>query len=523
MAVIRAPSSSSASSKAVHHQKPLLIFLIVIASLLWYPVNASLTNTIVSNGGSLSSIPSSIPSSSSCSTGYINHGTNGRCNNRQQRRSSSFSLTTTTTDRRAFEIRGGGSTGSEDQYDDDTSDDNNDNTHSASTTDSNNNPTFTILSLFGKVVLHVIFAGRRAMTAGIDAIAEEYEEEDSSIVVRVGKVLKSMVLAAFQSQQQDGGTNIDIEDGGDGGGMATVTHNTNNKSVKRTANPSGKGAFGNYLCKSYGVPLPEPTTDDDDDDTDEDDTYTTTTPTVILEGGSLADALHTARSQGRLLVAFIPATKPTSTRRRTTSKKTTKIYDQMAIESLVSNEVAEVAERRARKKGDEGASFVLWGARSGSAEAGVAMKKLKVKKSDGKSPVLLVAYPSRTIDSYGRQTLTPRVVAQHHCNPPPSPSTTAAWLNALRKRHVKQYANMQLELRELALLQERTQGYQSSIQGDKEREATERREKKRLEEVERLEEAEMDKQRKYGELMHEKNRLLLRINSQGKKKNPSPS
>jgi len=43
------------------------------------------------------------------------------------------------------------------------------------------------------------------------------------------------------------------------------------------------------------------------------------------------------------------------------------------------------------------------------------------------------------------------------------------------------------------------------------------------EEVERLEEAEMDKQRKYGELMHEKNRLLLRINSQGKKKNPSPS
>ena len=36
-------------------------------------------------------------------------------------------------------------------------------------------------------------------------------------------------------------------------------------------------------------------------------------------------------------------------------------------------------------------------------------------------------------------------------------------------------------------------------------------------EVEKLEEEEMNKQKRYGELMHEKNRLLLKINGQGKK------
>jgi len=44
------------------------------------------------------------------------------------------------------------------------------------------------------------------------------------------------------------------------------------------------------------------------------------------------------------------------------------------------------------------------------------------------------------------------------------------------------------------------------------------REERLREDVERLEEEEMRKQKRYGELMHEKNRLLLRINGQGKKR-----
>ena len=56
-----------------------------------------------------------------------------------------------------------------------------------------------------------------------------------------------------------------------------------------------------------------------------------------------------------------------------------------------------------------------------------------------------------------------------------------AWLNALRKRHVKQYASMQLELKEVALMKERTEGYTSSIQSDVQREQKE--EEERQEEI----------------------------------------
>ena len=38
-----------------------------------------------------------------------------------------------------------------------------------------------------------------------------------------------------------------------------------------------------------------------------------------------------------------------------------------------------------------------------------------------------------------------------------------------------------------------------------------------MDEVEKLEGEEMNKQKKYGELIHEKNRLLLKINGLGKK------
>ena len=83
--------------------------------------------------------------------------------------------------------------------------------------------------------------------------------------------------------------------------------------------------------------------------------------------------------------------------------------------------------------------------------------------------------------STGRVKIIPKVLAQHHCNPPPKEETMVAWLNALRKRHVKQYASMQLELKEVALMKERTEGYTSSIQSDVQREQKE--EEERQEEI----------------------------------------
>jgi len=369
--------------------------------------------------------------------------------------------------------RGGGSSSDSSHDTETTDDDEEDETFfKVETTEAaSNNP---ILSALGRMTLQVIFGVKRAISAGIDAIAEGFEEEDEyvSLIEKVANVLTSMFLAAFRPPVQE-------SDDGRGSGVSVVGAETmeSSVSVRKRKGDLTKGEFGTYLSKSYNVPLP---TEYDNDDEDVE------TPSTIVHGGTLTDALHLARSQGRLLVAFLPATKPI--KKRAAASKATKIYDQVSIDSLLSHEVAAVAERNARKR-EEGASFVLWGAKYGSSEANVAMKKFKVnkKKSNGNSPVLLVAYPSRGVDPYGKQTLIPRLLAQHHCNPPPSPTTMAAWLNALRKRHVKQYAAMQHELLEMRQLQERTSGYKDSIRNDRDRGAKEEVERQRKEEEEQVE------------------------------------
>ena len=57
----------------------------------------------------------------------------------------------------------------------------------------------------------------------------------------------------------------------------------------------------------------------------------------------------------------------------------------------------------------------------------------------------------------------------------------AAWLNALRKRHAKQYASMHHELKEAQLFKERTEGYKSSVVSD-----IQRKEREQKEEEERI-------------------------------------
>jgi len=226
--------------------------------------------------------------------------------------------------------------------------------------------------------------------------------------------------------------------------------------------------LGSYLSTAYGVKV-----DDEEQQT------------AIL-GGTLTDALREARSQARLLVVYIPSSKPGHGKKGGS--------DRTAIKSLLSQEVSTVAEKKARKKVKSG-SFILWAAKAGSAEASVSAKRLKVKPPKGeKRPTLMVVYPAQAIGAGGVPKVAPRVISQHHCNPPPNEENMAVWLNTLRKRHAKQYAAMQLEKKEMEYFKERQKGYASSVQSDvqrqedekraeKERRAEEKAEKERLEQL----------------------------------------
>ncbi|GFH48597.1 hypothetical protein CTEN210_05073 [Chaetoceros tenuissimus] len=289
---------------------------------------------------------------------------------------------------------------------------------------------FSLVSL----VFSPILAISRALGAGIDAM---WDEEPSNPVSRMFHVFSSMIKASFDK------------------------HYESDKSSR------SKDNFEEFLCKAYGIEL-------DDEET------------VNIHAGSLTDAMQSARSEARLLVVFIPSSKP----RKAAS-------DALAIESIVSSEVNKVAEHQARKK-EDGGSFAFWSTKYDSNEASVAMKRLKVKKTSTKAPVLMVVYPQLSANSSGQAKIVPRVLAQHHCNPPPDSESMAKWLNALRKRHAKQYANMQLERKELALFKERKEGFKASLEDDKRREQEEAMEAKRKaeEEARKKEHEEMIKKRR---------------------------
>jgi hypothetical protein len=75
----------------------------------------------------------------------------------------------------------------------------------------------------------------------------------------------------------------------------------------------------------------------------------------------------------------------------------------------------------------------------------------------------------------------------------------ASWLNALRKRHGKQYTAMQTVLKELQYFKERKEGYTESKKSDKERQKREKEEEeKRLaaEKAEQERQEELEKRRK---------------------------
>ena len=119
-------------------------------------------------------------------------------------------------------------------------------------------------------------------------------------------------------------------------------------------------------------------------------------------GGSLQDALQTARQQARMLVLFIPSERPKGESWSFFGGKKKQESggnnDQIAIESLISAEVGKASNKKACKTGGEDfGSFTLWGCKAGSSEATSTIKRLKLKTTStkgGKRPILCVVYPA---------------------------------------------------------------------------------------------------------------------------------
>ena len=298
-----------------------------------------------------------------------------------------------------------------------------------------------LLSKLGHIMGQTIQAFSRALQAGISSATEQDEIDDDKSLSRnpIGKIIKvivDMVQAAFDTD----GFNAHQSDG-----------NSNN--------------FANKLCKLYGISWKDLETDDQ----------------IVIQNGSLSQALQQARSNAQLLVVYIPSSS------KPNKAKTSNDYK--AFKSLVSQQVHDIANKPSIAKSTSFTSFSFWATSKHDAKEAIqAKKQLKIKTNSSSkkknNPILLVVYPSVALDKYGASKITPRVLAQHHCNPPPSETNMASWLNALRKRHKKQYANMQHEIKEMELFQERTKGYKKSILEDTTREQREKEEEERKQQLE---------------------------------------
>ena len=104
----------------------------------------------------------------------------------------------------------------------------------------------------------------------------------------------------------------------------------------------------------------------------------------------------------------------------------------------------------------------------------------------------------KTRSPNGKPKIVAQLLAQHHCNPPPSAESMAAWLDALRKRHAKQFAIMQRQLKEAEFLKERRADYKSSVVSDTKRKEDEQRaeeERLALEAAEKAKQEALEKRR----------------------------
>jgi len=226
------------------------------------------------------------------------------------------------------------------------------------------------------------------------------------------------------------------------------------------------------------------------------------TRTVLLSGSTtLNEALQRANADARFLICYI-------------SKGGGKRNDDaIAIPNLLSPDAVKVMNRKplGKKQSGDTASYYVWiSSEENNRDAEGAMKRLGLKpptsqkkKSSKKgeaAPILAIVHPSSAVDSSGKLRVVPKVLAQHHCHPPPSsPETLIAWMTSIRKRHLREYARLQHVRKEMELSRERSEGYVSSMKEDKAREEKEERElqlKRQEEERESKRKEELEERRK---------------------------
>lgn len=233
-----------------------------------------------------------------------------------------------------------------------------------------NSITKKFVMVLGKALVAGTKASGRAVKAAFqgDDVEEDEDEEPPSFMTRAARTVKRMWTAAWDTSDAEGHESSDNMD------LAITVKKKSKRKETVTVSEEEKVSisdFGSYLEDAYSVSV---------DRGDE--------PTTVM-GGTIGDALREARSKARLLVVFIPSTRPGRGKKQTP--------DHEAIISLLSPEVSEVAEKRARKKLDSG-SFIVWSAKASSPEAITAIKRLKAKQSSSKGdkrPVLVVAYPAQ--------------------------------------------------------------------------------------------------------------------------------
>jgi hypothetical protein len=264
-----------------------------------------------------------------------------------------------------------------------------------------------------KTSVSIYQAVRRAISAALEGEdaeeSDDTDDEDSDDeggeatvmdkVIVISKksvaIVKRMIKAALTVPEDEGSAEEDDETDEDDEVTVESTEDetvieSQTTEVESTSTSSSAATdFGSYLAEAYGV---------------DDMRNSGKTEGPIILGGSLEDALQTARQQARMLLVFIPSERPEGERGGLSSffgggKKSDAESDEMdrvAIESLLSKEVGKAANKKSKKNNDLG-SFAIWGGKAGSSEAASAMKQLKVKETSAKGekrPILCVVYPA---------------------------------------------------------------------------------------------------------------------------------
>jgi len=225
---------------------------------------------------------------------------------------------------------------------------------------------------------------------------------------------------------------------------------------------------------------------------------------------TLNEALQKANTDARFLICYISKGGSNNTN------------NALIMPHLLSSEVVKMINRKplGKKQTGDTASYYIW-ITNDDKDVDVAMKRIKVKpptsrnssskkkKSKSAAPILTIVYPSTAIDpsSGGNKlTVSPKIVTQHHCHPPPSTSDTLiSWMNTIRKRHLREYNKLQFDRKEFQLLKERTEGYIESQQQDQQRQEKEKREKQKKKEEEEKEKARIQ------EIVNRRKELLVNL------------